>query len=378
MSDNISSNKYIAWLRRFFFILSAILCLFLYFCFYLRPDFFTAITMIPVWAWCAVGILLTVLGFPKSSKRLVVNQSNSEGLQDSWGRASVKPAGGVHETPPPLADHQNHCGGRSVIILLAIWIIFLLVFAEEPWSLLHSSRASSAAFDTARQRGGVLRVVSLNCRNGNVAAAEEVQQYDPDIVLLQETPRPREVKALAKELYGDEAGTACGRDASLIVHGAILDSPRPESTHYVQARVLMHNGLELEAVSVHLLSPVTKHGFLSDDTFMEMVRNRVSRRDELTIIANQLGAVPRSLPMIVGGDFNAPAGDAIFRLLSPALHDTFKEAGSGWGNTFSNNHPIQRIDQVWVNRRFKTMNVSARKTINSDHRLVVCDLMLAK
>jgi endonuclease/exonuclease/phosphatase family metal-dependent hydrolase len=335
MSDNILSNKYIAWLRRSLFILSAILCLFLYFCFYLRPDFFAAITMIPVWAWCAVGILLAVLGFQKASKRLV-------------------------------------------IILLAIWIIFLLVFAEEPWSLLHSSRASSAAFDTARQRGGVLRVVSLNCRNGNVAAAEEVQQYDPDIVLLQETPRPREVKALAKELYGDEAGTACGRDASLIVHGAILDSPRPESTHYVQARVLLHNGLELEVVSVHLLSPVTKHGFLSDDTFMEMVRNRVSRRDELTIIANQLGAVPRSLPMIVGGDFNAPAGDAIFRLLSPALHDTFKEAGSGWGNTFSNNHPIQRIDQVWVNRRFKTMNVSARKTINSDHRLVVCDLMLAK
>ena len=334
MSDNISSNKYIAWLRRFFFILSAILCLFLYFCFYLRPDFFTAITMVPVWAWCVLGMLLALLGFQKASKRLV-------------------------------------------IILICIWIFFLLVFAEEPWSLLHSGRRSSADFQMARQRGAALRVVSLNCRNGNVAAAEEVQQYDPDIVLLQETPRAREVKALAQKLYGDEAGFVCGTDASLIVHGAILDSPRPESTHYMQARVLMHNGVELEAVSVHLLSPVTKHGLLSDDTFMEMVRNRVNRRDELTIIANQLGAVPRSLPMIVGGDFNAPAGDAIFRLLSPALHDTFKEAGSGWGNTFSNNHPIQRIDQVWVNRRFKTMNVSARKTINSDHRLVVCDLMVA-
>jgi len=41
---------------------------------------------------------------------LGIRQSDSEALQDRWGRASVKPAGGVHETPPPLVDYQNPYG----------------------------------------------------------------------------------------------------------------------------------------------------------------------------------------------------------------------------------------------------------------------------
>jgi len=36
-----------------------------------------------------------------------VQQSDFQVLQKRWGRASVKPAGGVHETPPPLTNHQN-------------------------------------------------------------------------------------------------------------------------------------------------------------------------------------------------------------------------------------------------------------------------------
>jgi tRNA(Ile)-lysidine synthase len=56
--------------------------------------------------------------------KLVVNQGDFEALQAGWGRASVKPAGGVHasnssasrvtprdETPPPPVDYQNLCGG---------------------------------------------------------------------------------------------------------------------------------------------------------------------------------------------------------------------------------------------------------------------------
>jgi hypothetical protein len=34
----------------------------------------------------------------------------------------------------------------------------------------------------------------------------------------------------------------------------------------------------------------------------------------------------------------------------------------------------KRIDQVWVSDRFRAAAVLARKTQNSDHRLVICDL----
>ena len=72
---------------------------------------------------------------------------------------------------------------------------------------------------------------------------------------------------------------------------------------------------------------------------------------------------------------NAPAGDAIFRLLQPHLRDTFLDGGLGWGDTIVNDIPLQRIDQVWVSPTFRTAEVVARKTQNSDHRIVVCDLL---
>jgi len=41
---------------------------------------------------------------------LVIRQSDSEMLQERWGRASVKPAGGVHETPPPqIVTYHEPC-----------------------------------------------------------------------------------------------------------------------------------------------------------------------------------------------------------------------------------------------------------------------------
>jgi hypothetical protein len=36
--------------------------------------------------------------------------------------------------------------------------------------------------------------------------------------------------------------------------------------------------------------------------------------------------------------------------------------------------PVHRIDQVWISSAFRTAAVVARKTRQSDHRLVVCDL----
>ncbi|MGD0111676.1 MAG: endonuclease/exonuclease/phosphatase family protein, partial [Armatimonadota bacterium] len=84
--------------------------------------------------------------------------------------------------------------------------------------------------------------------------------------------------------------------------------------------------------------------------------------------------VPAGTPIILGGDFNAPAGDAVFSLLRPRLRDAFAEAGRGWGNTWSSTLPLVRIDQVWVSKEWRAVNVVARWAGPSDHRMVVCDL----
>ena len=92
-------------------------------------------------------------------------------------------------------------------------------------------------------------------------------------------------------------------------------------------------------------------------------------------VLESIGKIPVGYPVIVGGDFNAPAGDPAIGLLSPRFKDSFRSAGVGWGDTIVNTMPIHRIDQVWVSDAFKPMRVEAVKSINSDHRKVVCDLV---
>jgi endonuclease/exonuclease/phosphatase (EEP) superfamily protein YafD len=88
-----------------------------------------------------------------------------------------------------------------------------------------------------------------------------------------------------------------------------------------------------------------------------------------------LSALPADRPLIMGGDFNSPAGDAIFRLMPKRLHDSSREGGIGWSDTAFNHVPVLRVDQVWISDQLTAEAVVARETVNSDHRMVVCDLI---
>ncbi len=77
----------------------------------------------------------------------------------------------------------------------------------------------------------------------------------------------------------------------------------------------------------------------------------------------------------MAGDCNTPGGDAIFRELQPQMHGAYREDGAGWCNTFQNDFPILRIDQVWLSQHWNAAYLTARRTQNSDHRLVICDLV---
>ena len=79
---------------------------------------------------------------------------------------------------------------------------------------------------------------------------------------------------------------------------------------------------------------------------------------------------------MIGGDFNAPGGDQIYQTMAPRFRDSWAVAGRGWGKTSLNEYPIHRIDQIWITDDFKPVNVTARKSEGSDHRMVICDLWL--
>ena len=108
-----------------------------------------------------------------------------------------------------------------------------------------------------------------------------------------------------------------------------------------------------------------------------------SAREVHAVRVEQMDAVVARLaqeqdaPIILGGDFNTPVGDSLYRKLRPKFHDAFREAGVGFGNTIINDIPLSRIDQIWLTDHFAATATVARKTEHSDHRMVITDLAAA-
>jgi len=311
--------------------LSGLLWLVVAWSYWKRPDLCAALTIWPAWFWLGPGLFLGLLGWSRRRK---------------WLGA----------------------------VVLAAWLVFLLVFVEEPRSLVRLGRWPSQEWESARLRGRALRVVSLNCA-GEEKAAVEVAQYHPDIVLLQEPPKRGEVERLAERLFGRDAGVLRTVDGSIIVHGSLLPVHQVEAKHFAEARALLASGIEVEVVSTHLFSPAYNFELWSKECWNAQTDRRQEHRRQMREIAIKVGYLPKEVPLIIGGDFNAPAGDAIFRVFRPRLHDAFREGGRGWGNTVFNELPLTRIDQVWVSSQFRAVAVVAKRTENSDHRMVICDLI---
>ena len=169
-----------------------------------------------------------------------------------------------------------------------------------------------------------------------------------------------------------------GIDAALAARGSITPVAIPDRVrnNAVIARVLLTGGDDVRIASLRLEPPLVRVDLWSPDCWREQTANRRRRRSELGAICDTVRESADGLPTIVGGDFNAPPGDAVFAVLKPELHDAFAEAGRGWGNTIINAASFFRIDQIWLSPHFRAVDVYARTTKHSDHRMVVCDVEL--
>lgn len=321
--------------RQWLVAISALLCIAFSLCYYLRRDSCAALTFFPAWVWLVPGIIITI---------------------------------------PALKSKRR----RWAFIVLLMWAAFILAFDEEPRSLLRSPDVSTNEFQSARAHGKAIRVITLNCAGGNANAAAEVKKYRPDIVLLQESPGRTDIKRLTRELYAGCGEYVCCADDSIIARGHIEPHSISKDSRLIctSARIKLHSGLELEAISLRLIPPTFRVDLWSPGCWRDQAANRRIRRSQAELIASMIDKIPGRIPIIAGGDFNAPAGDGIFAHLRPRMHDSFAEHGVGWGNTVLNEVPVQRVDQIWADRHFSAVNVRAYKTRHSDHRMVVCDLII--
>src|SRR5262245_45508516 len=131
-------------------------------------------------------------------------------------------------------------------------------------------------------------------------------------------------------------------------------------------------------VSVRLNPGHARLDLWSRDCWRAEREGHVARVQLMGSLAQRLSAVPGARALIVGGDSNASGGDAVFRPLHARLQDSFPAARREWGEAMMNDLPIVRFDRVSVGGGLRAASVVARRTRHSDHRLVVCDLLLPR
>lgn len=294
-----------------------------------RPDALAALTIWPPWAWAPLGALPLLLV--------------------------------VRRLPRPTL-----CG------LLTLWVVFVLAATDELGPALRPGPWPAPDWAQARKSGDGVRVITLNCAGGRLAAAREPAAYEPDIVLLQECPPKAECEKLAREWWGDGASVAWSPDNAILARWRQLQEPKT-GPGYVYA--VIHTPLSSSAIiSTRLQPPELQLELWRPAVWASQTRLRRERREQLRGVVDALAEVPTATAVIVGGDFNAPAGDAIFRLLQPRLHDVWPRYGLGWGDTVLNDTPIARFDQIWVSDGWQVLAAVVRRTEHSDHRMVIADL----
>ena len=303
--------------------------------YWLRPDSCAAITVWPVWAWAIPGLAILLPGIRR-------------------GR------------------------GRPALLAACVWAVWLVALAEEPKSLLRFNQLDSVEWRTAAREGRAIRVVSLNCAAGTVEAMGEVAPYHPDLVLLQESPTEKQVTDFAHRLFGSDAGIGVGFDPSIVARGSLTPAAQPPDHRawFVMATVHLPGKPPLDVISLRLTPACVRTDLYSASAWEQHAENRRLRREQLCAVVEALRRKNSGNPVVLAGDFNAQQDDAVFDLLRPTLRDVFKTAGSGWGDTIINEAPVLRIDEIWASPAIRATAVVARRTANSDHRMVVADLIL--
>ncbi|NLX96952.1 MAG: hypothetical protein GXY83_12320 [Rhodopirellula sp.] len=312
---------------------SATLCVLVSVCYWWQPDWLAPVTLVPAWFWLVPAFTLLAFEFSRTHKR--------------W-----------------------------CVAVAAFWVVYAALMVEEVQSLVRSGSRPTSEWQAARASGRAIRVVSLNCAAANRAVTAELAKWEPDIVLLQESPGREHVDCTSRELFGTDGGFLWSSDTSIIARGDVRPRNVDRDSHFVHAQVELPTGLKADVMSVRLDPPVFRLDFWMPGFWIDHRNRRLKHRRQIREIMQRVENIEQAGPLIVGGDFNAPPGDPALVPLERRLYDSFRKAGRGWGNTGTSAVPLFRVDQIWVSPHLRAESVTAQKTLHSDHRMVVCDLAL--
>jgi endonuclease/exonuclease/phosphatase (EEP) superfamily protein YafD len=258
--------------------------------------------------------------------------------------------------------------------VLILQMVLLLVMVCGPMGLVFHPQSQKA--------DGVLRLMTFNVQlmhkgTENVLAA--IRQWNPDVFCLQEcntAPERPIVDQVKAGMPGYEIayahGLIIGTRLPLISSRVVrLDPGRPmlEATVRFQER-------EIAIANVHLI-PIFIDQYLLESPGIIPDHLRIAgaeRERQLKLLIDYSRSV--NGPLVLCGDFNAPAGAGFHRRLSEELTDGFGSAGSGFGYTIPASFPLMRLDYVYVSHEAIVQRCFVPDAVASDHRAVVADLKI--
>jgi endonuclease/exonuclease/phosphatase family metal-dependent hydrolase len=98
------------------------------------------------------------------------------------------------------------------------------------------------------------------------------------------------------------------------------------------------------------------------------------RAEQAQVIANYIKNSPH--PVVVLGDFNDTPQSYAYRKIKKGLHDSFRQAGRGFGNTYAGELPSFRIDYILYGPPLLSADFKRIKTDHSDHYPISTHLFL--
>jgi endonuclease/exonuclease/phosphatase family metal-dependent hydrolase len=225
-----------------------------------------------------------------------------------------------------------------------------------------------------------LRVLTYNVRSmrdDRAALGRVIRSAEPDVVLVQESPRFARWRSLCAQLarLGNLVVVGGGRYAG---SNLILSSLSVDVVSTADVLFSREPGLHKRGTAIAVLTKQDAR-FAVAGTHLDL-RSEPRLRHIAELEAAIAAHVPPDVPTIVAGDVNDTPGSAVWHALTVARKDAFATAGQGSAFTSPARDPHKTIDGLFVDPRITVRSAQVVDTPDvpaaSDHRPVLAVLDL--
>lgn len=300
-------------------------------CFLNRWDAMVPVTLTPVWAWCAGGVLVSLV---------------------TW-----------------ILCRNTYPG-----VLFTLFLLTAVVFSEETRGIVRELIATIREDQPAEPSPRMIRIVSVRC-DGKEAALRLAAESRPDVILIQEAPDKMVLEAVADQLYGVERAVVQHGESAIIARGekvAWMGDPKSSTVH---VRLRRLDGFVLDVTNLDLDGCAPHLDMWRPAAWQKLIQARIETRRLVRQFLGENPINPAKVGRIIGGGFGTPPNDDVFRpLQTSGMIDTYAASGIGWGNTFPSEFPVLRLDQIWVSGNLEPVRSETRVNPESKHRIVVSEV----